>query len=170
MQQREVLSLKLDQQTVDQIAAIAVDEGLELLATEVVGHGPKAVLRLIVDGPGGVALDQCSAISRQTSALLDVDDPIAHAYTLEVSSPGLDRRLYTSDDYTRFTGQRVTIKMQPSYRDHRLVTGKLLGIDDGIVQIEDDDRGSLALPFDQVFETRIEVDWDAIMKEGKNRQ
>ena len=60
--------------------------------------------------------------------------------------------------------------MQPSYREHRVVTGTLLGIDDGMVQIEDDDRGSLALPFDQVFETRIEVDWDAIMKEGKNRQ
>ena len=162
--------MKLDQKTVDQIAAIAVDEGLELLATEVVGHGPKAVLRLIVDGPAGVSLDQCSAISRQTSALLDVDDPIVHAYTLEVSSPGLDRKLYSPDDYTRFTGQRVEIKMQPSYREHRVVTGELFGIDDGIVQIEDDDRGSVALPFDQVFETRIEVDWDAIMKEGKNRQ
>jgi len=170
MQQREVSPLKLDQKTVDQIAAIAADERLELLATEVVGHGSKAVLRLIVDGPDGVSLDQCSAISRQTSALLDVDDPIAHAYTLEVSSPGLDRKLYSSNDYTRFAGQRVKIKMQPNYREHRVVTGKLLGFDDGMVQIEDDDRGSLALPVDRVFETRIEVDWEAIMKEGKNRQ
>jgi ribosome maturation factor RimP len=170
MQQREVSPLKLDQKTVDQIAAIAADERLELLATEVVGHGSKAVLRLIVDGPDGVSLDQCSAISRQTSALLDVDDPIAHAYTLEVSSPGLDRKLYSSNDYTRFAGQRVKIKMQPSYREHRVVTGKLLGFDDGMVRIEDDDRGSLVLPVDRVFETRIEVDWDAIMKEGKNRQ
>lgn len=162
--------MKLDQKTVAQIAAIAVDEGLELLATEVVGHGPKAVLRLIVDGPDGVSLDQCSAVSRQASALLDVDDPIRHAYTLEVSSPGLDRKLYSTEDYTRFTGQRVNIKMQPSYREHRVVTGELLGIDDGMVRIEDDGQGSLALPFEQVFEARIEVDWDAIMKEGKNRQ
>lgn len=162
--------MKLDQKTVNQIAAIAVDEGLELLATEVVGHGPKAVLRLVVDGPDGVSLDQCSAVSRQASALLDVDDPIRHAYTLEVSSPGLDRKLYSSEDYVRFTGERVKIKMQPSYREHRVVTGELHGIDDGMVRIEDDDRGSLALPFDQVFEARIEVDWDAIMKEGKNRQ
>lgn len=162
--------MKLDQKTVDQIAAIAAEEGLELLATEVVGHGPKAVLRLVVDGPDGVSLDQCSAISRQTSALLDVEDPIAHAYTLEVSSPGLDRKLYSANDYNRFAGQRVKIKMQPSYREHRVVTGKLLGLGDGMIQIEDEDRGSLALPVDQVFETRIEVDWDAIMKEGKNRQ
>ncbi len=162
--------MKLEQKIVDQIAAIAADERLELLATEVVGHGPKAVLRLIVDGPDGVTLDQCSAISRQTSALLDVEDPIVHAYTLEVSSPGLDRKLYSPAEYTRFTGQRVKIKMQPSYREHRVVTGTLLGLGDGLIQIEDDDRGSLTLPFDQVFETRIEVDWDEIMKEGKNRQ
>jgi ribosome maturation factor RimP len=170
MQQSEVLSLKLGQQTVDQIAAIAVDEGLELLATEVVGHGPKAVLRLIVDGSDGVSLDQCSAVSRQASALLDVDDSISHAYTLEVSSPGLDRKLYSPEDYRQFSGQRVKIKMQPSYRDHRVIAGELLGIDDRMIQVEDDDQGSLALPFEQVFEARIEVDWDAVMKEGKNRQ
>ena len=162
--------MKLDQQTADQIAAIAVDEGLELLATEIVGSGPKAVLRLVVDGPDGVTLDQCSAISRQASALLDVGDPIRHAYTLEVSSPGLDRRLYSPEDYTRFTGQQVKVKMQPSFREHRVVTGKLLGIDGGVIQIEDDNQGSVSLPLAQVFEARIDVDWDAIMKEGKNRQ
>ena len=106
--------MKLDQQTVKDLAAIAVDEGLELLATEVVGNGPKAVLRLIVDSPDGVTLDQCSAISRQASALLDVDDPIRHTYTLEVSSPGLDRRLYSPDDYRRFIGERITVRMEPS--------------------------------------------------------
>ncbi len=162
--------MKLDQETVDQIAAIAADEGLELLTTEMVGHGPKAVLRLVVDGPDGVSLDQCSAVSRQASALLDVNDSIHHAYTLEVSSPGLDRKLYSREDYTRFTGQRVKVKMQPSYREHRVVTGTLLGIAGGMIQVGDDDRGSTDLPFDQVMETRIEVDWDAIMKEGKNRQ
>jgi ribosome maturation factor RimP len=160
----------LDPETVKQIAAIAVDEGLELLATEVVGHGPKAVLRLVVDSPAGVSLDQCSAVSRQASALLDVNDPIRHAYTLEVSSPGLDRKLYSHEDYTRFTGQRVKVKMQPSYREHRVITGVLLGIVGPTVQIDAGDRGLLALPFDRVMETRIEVDWDAIMKEGKNRQ
>ena len=162
--------LRLDQQTVDQIAAIAEDEGLELLTTEMVGSGPNAVLRLIVDGPDGVTLDQCSAVSRQASVLLDVGDPIRHAYTLEVSSPGLDRKLISPDDYTRFTGQRVRIKMKPSYRDHRLVTGELLGIDGGMVQVRDDHQEPVSLPLEQVFEARIDVDWDAIMKEGKNRQ
>ena len=162
--------MKLDQQTVKDLAAIAVDEGLELLATEVVGNGPKAVLRLIVDSPDGVTLDQCSAISRQASALLDVDDPIRHTYTLEVSSPGLDRRLYSPDDYRRFIGERITVRMKPSFREHRLVEGELVGIEDGIVSVSDDKDQVVNLPLEQVFETRIEVDWDAIMKEGKNRQ
>ena len=162
--------MKLDRETTEQIAAIAADEGLELLATEVVGSGPKSVLRLIVDSPDGVTLDQCSAVSRQTSALLDVEDPITHAFTLEVSSPGLDRKLYSADDYTRFSGERVTVRMRPSYRELRVVTGELGGIENGVVLVTDDSNGVVHLPLDQVFETRIEVDWDAIMKEGNNRQ
>ncbi len=162
--------MKLVQATVDQIAAIAADEGLDLLATEVVGSGPKAVLRLIVDSADGVTLDQCSAVSRQASALLDVDDPIRHSYTLEVSSPGLDRKLFAKEDYSRFTGQRAKVKMQPGFRDHRVVTGELLRLKDDMVQMRDDDKGLVDLPIGQIFEARLEVDWDAIMKEGKNRQ
>lgn len=162
--------MKLNPQTVDELAAIAADEGLDLLATEVVGSGPKAVLRLIVDSPGGVTLDQCSAVSRQASVLLDVEDPIHHAYTLEVSSPGLDRKLYSDADYERFAGERVRIKMKPSYREHRVLKGTLLGLADGVVRIDDEHDGVVELPYDEVFETRIDVDWDAIMKEGKNRQ
>jgi len=170
MRQRRAEFLKLDQQTVDQIAAIAADEGLELLGTEMVGNGPKAVLRLIVDGPEGVTLDQCSTVSRQASALLDVGDPIRHAYTLEVSSPGLDRKLYSAEDYTQFAGRRVKVKMAPGFREYRTVAGELLGIDSGLVQVQDDSQGPVSLPLEQIFEARIDVDWDAIMKEGKNRQ
>lgn len=162
--------MKLDQNTIDQIAAIAVDEGLEFLAAEMVGSGPKAVLRLVVDSADGVTLDQCSSVSRQASVLLDVDDSIRHAYTLEVSSPGLDRKLYSAEDYARFAGKRAKVKMQPGFRDHRVVIGELLGLEDNIVQMHDDQKGPVDLPIGQIFEARLEVDWDAIMKEGKNRQ
>jgi len=162
--------LNLDQKTVDRIAAIAADEGLELLAAEMVGNGPRTVLRLVVDGPEGVTLDQCSAVSRQASALLDVEDPISHTYTLEVSSPGLDRKLYSAQDYTRFAGRQVRVKMKPSFREHRLVTGTLLGIGDGVVRVEVAGSDTVSLPLEHVFEARLDVDWEAIMKEGKNRQ
>ncbi|MCU0305351.1 MAG: ribosome maturation factor RimP [Thermoanaerobaculales bacterium] len=162
--------MKLSRQTIDELAAIAADEGLELLATEVVGSGPRTVLRLVVDSPAGVTLDQCTAVSRQASALLDVEEPIRHRYTLEVSSPGLDRKLYSAGDYERFAGRRVRVKMQPGYRDQRLVVGELVGLAGEIVRVVDDRAGAVELPLGEVFETRIEVDWDAIMKEGKNRQ
>jgi ribosome maturation factor RimP len=123
----------------------------------------------VVDGPDGVTLDSCSTISRQASAILDVEDPISHAYTLEVTSPGLDRKLYTAQDFERFAGSRVNIRMQPSYRDHRVVVGELLGIEGESVRLRLDSSEVLGLPHELVFEARLEVDWNAIMKEGKSR-
>ena len=93
--------MKLEKEVQDQLAAIVADEGLELIATEVVGSGSKTILRLIVDGTDGVHLDRCASVSRQASVMLDVEDPIHHHYTLEVSSPGLDRKLYNKDDFDR---------------------------------------------------------------------
>ena len=161
--------MKLEQSIIDELTAIAADEGLELLAAEIVGSGPKAVLRLVVDSADGVTLDQCSAVSRQASAALDVADPIRHSYTLEVTSPGLDRKLYSTEDYARFSGHRITVRMAPSYREHRVVHGELLGLEGDVVQVQDDRSGLIDLPLEQVFEARLEVDWDAIMKEGKHR-
>ncbi len=161
--------MKLDQKLQRQLAELAADEGLELLAAEVVGSGRNLVLRLVIDCAEGVTLDQCSAVSRQASAILDVEDPIEHAYTLEVTSPGLDRKLYSESDYERFAGNRVRIRMQPSYREHRLVLGELLGLADDAVRVRSDAGQVIELPRDEVFETRLEVDWDAIMtKEGKS--
>lgn len=152
------------------LAAIAADEGLELLAVEVKGSGPKTILRLVVDGPEGVTLGQCASVSRQASALLDVEDPIAHKYTLEVSSPGLDRKLYSNEDYVRYSDQQVRVRMKPSYRDHRTVVGQLIGLEGANVKIvPDGQEEAVDLPLDEVFEARVEVDWRSIMKEGKNR-
>jgi ribosome maturation factor RimP len=119
--------MKLDPEIVAQLRDLVCDQGLELVATESAGSGPKMVLRLVVDGPDGVSLDRCADISREASALLDVEDPISHRYTLEVSSPGLDRKFYSAADYDRFAGQRVAIRMQPSYREHRTASGTSRG-------------------------------------------
>lgn len=161
--------MKLDQTLQDELAAMVAAEGLELLATEVVGSGPKTVLRLVVDGPDGVDLDHCATVSRQASAILDVEDPIHHRYVLEVSSPGLDRKLYRAEDYDRFAGRRVKIRMKPSYREHRVVVGSLQGLDNGAVRIVNDNGHDLKLRLDDIFEARLEVDWNAVMKEGKPR-
>ncbi len=161
--------MKLEKTVETQLGAMVADEGLELLATEVAGSGPKTILRLIVDGPDGVNLDTCATISRQASALLDVEEPISHHYTLEVSSPGLDRRLYSKNDFQKYVGNRVNIRMQPSFRDHRTVLGELLGTRNDMVRIFNDSGQEIELPLGEIFEARLEVDWNSIMKEGKPR-
>ncbi|MCK5378345.1 MAG: ribosome maturation factor RimP [Acidobacteria bacterium] len=154
----------------EQLRSLVASEGLGLVTTEMVGSGPTSILRLVVDGPDGVTLDQCSSISHQASALLDVEDPVAHGYTLEVSSPGLDRKLYSEDDFEHFSGHRVNVRMAPSFRQHRTVTGELEGYEDGIVSVKTDTGDRVDLPFDEIFEARLEIDWDQMMKKRKSNR
>ena len=161
--------MKLSHHVHEQLDSLVASEGLQLLDVETSGSGAKAILRLVVDGPGGVTLGQCAHVSRQASALLDVEDPVGHRYTLEVSSPGLERKLYTAGDYHRFSGQRVKIRMRPEYREIRTAVGKLAGLKDGVVTVLLDGGELAELPLDEVFETRLQVDWDALMNERKNR-
>jgi ribosome maturation factor RimP len=161
--------MKLEQAVQDQLAAIVADEGLELIATEVVGSGPKTILRLVIDGPEGVNLEQCAVVSRQASVMLDVEDPFRHHYTLEVSSPGLDRKLYKEEDYERYVGHRVKVRMAPSFRDHRTVVGELMGMRNNVIRIFDDSGSEIELPIDEIFEARLEVNWTSVLKEGKAR-
>jgi ribosome maturation factor RimP len=161
--------MQLSETVTRELTELVAEEGLELLDTEIQGSGPRMVLRLIVDGPGGVTLDQCAEISRQASAILDVEDPIRHSYVLEVSSPGLDRKLYRREDFANFAGRMVKVKMEPSYRTHRVVSGELLGLDGEQVRLRTSSGDEVSVPYDRVFEARLEVDWSAIMKEGKSR-
>jgi ribosome maturation factor RimP len=161
--------MKLDATVENELGELVAGEGLELLAIELVGSGPRTVLRLVIDGPSGVTLDQCADISRQASAILDVSDPIRHAYTLEVTSPGLDRKLYRRQDYTDFAGRAVKVKMEPSYRAHRVVVGELIGLEGDEVRLRTSAGDVVGLPLDRVAEARLEVDWNAVLKEGKSR-
>ena len=162
--------MKIDPAVQDQLAALVADEGFELLATEVAGSGSKMILRLVIDGPDGVGLDKCASVSRQASAILDVDDPIQHRYILEVSSPGLDRKLYSAGDFERFAGRRVSIRMKPTYREHRNIDGELVGMSENSnVCLVGDNGQEVNLPLDEIFEARLEVDWNSVMKEGETR-
>jgi len=161
--------MKLDSTIEKELGELVADEGLDLVATEVTGSGPKTVFRLIVDGSDGVTVDQCASISRQASAILDVSGPIQHAYTLEVSSPGLDRKLYGREDYERFVGRRVKIRMEPSCRTHRMVVGELIAVDGDTVRVRNESDEEISLPYGEVFEARLEIDWTDVMKKGKSR-
>lgn len=129
--------------------------GYELLGTEFLsaGGGP-AVLRVYIDSDTGINVDDCSRVSHQVSGLLDVEDPIAGEYTLEVSSPGFDRPLFTPEHFQRYTGSEVRIKMQVPQDGRRNFRGEIAGCRDGVVHIRLD--GAICeLPLAQVSQARL---------------
>jgi ribosome maturation factor RimP len=114
--------------------------GYELVGVELVSRQKaSALLRIYIDHENGIQMHDCSAVSRQISAMLDVEDPIPGQFNLEVSSPGLDRPLRKAEDFEKFAGEKVKIKMSmPTLEGQRNFTGKLLGLKDNEVMIKVD--------------------------------
>ena len=98
--------------------------------------GRRGLLRLYIDRPGGVTLDDCQRVSEQIGALLDVEDPLPGSYVLEVSSPGFDRRLRTPAHFARFGGEQVKVELKDAREGRRKFTGRLAGVEDGAVVLE----------------------------------
>jgi ribosome maturation factor RimP len=103
-------------------------EGLELVHAEMTS-GRNPILRVYIDKPGGVTLDDCTAVSDRLSLMLDVEDPIPHQYTLEVASPGLDRELYKESDYERFVGLPCHVTLSEAIEGQKNFHGRLIGLD-----------------------------------------
>ncbi len=133
--------------------------GYELVELE---HAPgrgSAVVRLFIDIPAGVGLTDCERVSREVSALLDVEDPIPTAYTLEVSSPGLDRVLRTPAHFARFVGSRVFVELTAPRAGRRRYTGALVSADEGGIALEVDGQ-RVPVSFAEIGKARLtgEVD------------
>jgi ribosome maturation factor RimP len=128
--------------------------GYELVDLEFgAGHG-RAQLRLFIDAPAGVGVEDCARVSRETSALLEAEDPIPSAYTLEVSSPGFDRVLRTPAHFGRFVGARVLAELKEPRAGRRRFTGTLLSVDEAGIALEVD-RQRVALAFGEIGKARL---------------
>ena len=112
--------------------------GYELSDLELKLGARDGLIRVFIDKPEGVGLDDCEAVSRQVSAVLDVEDPIPGHYVLEVSSPGLDRRLTKVEHFRRFTGEDVRIKLRFPVEGRRNFRGAIRAVDDENVEVEVD--------------------------------
>lgn len=116
-------------QRVEEMARpLAARWGLEVVEVEVLGEGPRTIVRVLAEGVDGVTVDELARVSEVLSRQLDLQDVLAHAYTLEVSSPGLDRPLRTTADFLRFTGRQAEIWIDPPLEGRRHFTGRLLGL------------------------------------------
>jgi ribosome maturation factor RimP len=128
--------------------------GFELVELEYGGGRSQAVVRIFLDGPAGVTLDDCARTSREISALLDTEDPIPCAFTLEVSSPGFDRVLRTRAHFDRFLGARVFVELKEPRAGRRRYTGTLTSVDEGGIALEVDSE-QVALPFVEIGKARL---------------
>jgi len=133
--------------------------GFELVDVELVGRGPRTTLRVYIDGPRGVNIDNCADVSRQLSAILDVEDPLPGQYMLEVSSPGLDRPLVTPADYRRFIGVDVKLKLKQGIEGRRNFVGQVVdATDDRIVfapRDKDGETQTMTIMLDDVERARL---------------
>ena len=130
------------------------NQGYELVDLELRLGGRDGVIRVFIDKPEGVGLEDCEAVSRQISALLDVEDPIPGHYVLEVSSPGLDRRLTKIEHFRRFEGEAVRIKLRFPLEGRRNFQGAIKAVDDENIEVEVDGQ-SHRLPIATIASARL---------------
>lgn len=141
------------------IERVVARQQLELVHWEMAGPPGRFMLRIFIDRPGGVSHAHCEAVSNEVGVLLDVEDLIPHGYTLEVSSPGIERGLYKPGDYARFAGSRVKLKTLQPINGQRNFHGKLLGIEGNKVGFEADGAGRLEIPLENIVKANIEYEY-----------
>jgi ribosome maturation factor RimP len=150
---------------ITQIAQRAGDpEGIEIVDVQLLGAGRGRVLRIFIDraNPGnqGVSHADCEFISQQVGTIIDVEDVIpGDSYTLEVSSPGLERKLFKEKDFERFAGQKAKVILREPVENQRRWEGKLAGISDGIVALEPSDGRVIHFPLTQVEKANLKFEW-----------
>jgi len=120
---------------------VAIDHGVELVHAEVAGPENKPIVRVFIDKPHGVTHEDCSDVSVHLGTILDVEDFIHASYTLEVSSPGLERGLYKRSDFERFVGSQAKMKTRQPVDGQRNFRGTLLGVDGDYVLFDDRTNG-----------------------------
>ena len=137
---------------------VAIDHGLELVHAEVAGPDNKPIVRIFIDKPNGVTHQDCSEVSLHVGTVLDVEDFIHASYTLEVSSPGIERGLYKRQDYERFAGSLAKLRTRKPINGQRNFRGRLLGIDGGEVLFEDRTSGRVRVPLEVIAKANLEMD------------
>ncbi|MFT6750770.1 MAG: ribosome maturation factor RimP [Candidatus Azotimanducaceae bacterium] len=136
------------------IEPIVVSFEYDLWGLEYLTQGRYSTLKIYIDSEKGVDVDDCAGISRQVGALLDVEDLIPSKYTLEVSSPGLDRRLFTIEQFDLFKGATVKLTLRSAYEGKRKFRGILCGVEEGDVVLRVGDEEYL-FPFEDVDRTIV---------------
>lgn len=143
-------------QLIQQLLEATVEAmGFDLWGLEHISQGRHSVLRVYIEAEQGISVDDCVAVSHQVSAVLDVEEPIAGEYTLEVSSPGMDRLLFKLEQYSSYTGEVIDLRLRSPFEGRRKFKGILKGTEgeDIVVQV---DNHEFLLPHSAIEKARIE--------------
>ena len=139
---------------------VAIPEGLEVVEVEVKGGGNQRFVRISIDKAAGVTHGDCELVSQQMGTILDVEDvvPGGH-YTLEVSSPGVERKLLKPQDYERFRGKKAKIALREPRDGRRHWEGTLAGLDNGSIALETEPGTTMRFPLDQIQKANLKFEW-----------
>jgi ribosome maturation factor RimP len=149
---------------------VAIENGLELVHAEVAGPEGKPIIRLFIDKPDGVTHEDCSAVSLHVGTILDVEDFIHSPYTLEVSSPGLERGLYKRQDYERFSGHPAKMKVRNPVNGQRNFRGRIIGVEGEQVIFEDKTSGRVTVQIESIVKANLEIDVEEEFRRAKERE
>ncbi|WP_040816827.1 ribosome maturation factor RimP [Aequoribacter fuscus] len=145
---------KKEAELADLLRATVEAMGFALWGLEFRAQGKNSLLRVYIDREAGVQVDDCAQVSRQISGILDVEDPIAGEYNLEVSSPGIDRLLFSLEQCQQYVGEWLEVKLRVPFEGRKNFNGTLVGIEDQdvVVRIDDDEY---VLPFDSIDKAKV---------------
>lgn len=153
------MARQLAQELIDLLEPRATHHGLELVTVEVLGSGHRRLVRVYLDRPGGIDIETIAASNAWISEALDGVSALSGPYTLEVSSPGLDRPLRTPADYERFSGRQVTVHARTPLEGRSRFSGELRGLDGDDVVVATRE-GEYRVPFDSIERARLKAELD----------
>jgi len=149
------------------IAPAVEAAGYRLVRLKLMG-GKRKTLQIMAERPDGqMDVEDCALLSRAVSEVLEASDPLAEEYVLEVSSPGLDRKLVKAADYARFDGKLAKIQTRIPLQHQKVFKGRLRGLQNGNIRLETPKGDLMEIPLDVVHEARLEFDWEAEMARSK---
>jgi ribosome maturation factor RimP len=144
-------------------SAAAAGLGLEFVHSEVAGSKRNPTVRVFIDKEGGVSVEDCAEVSRSMESVLDADDFIPSSYVLEVSSPGIERELYSLADFVRFTGKEARVKAQP-INGQRNFSGRIEAVENNAIVFNDKTSGLVTIPYDSVVKANLLIDLENELK------
>ena len=152
-----------EHQLVDLLKPVVEALGFEFWGVEYLSQGKDSVLSVYIDSEKGITVDDCATVSRQVSGIMDVEDPISGEYNLEVSSPGMDRPIFTVEQFNRYVGEFVDVKLRYAFEGRRKFKGKLVAIEDGEDIVVHVDTHEYILPIDAIDKANL------IFQDHKNK-